>query len=86
MKDLKLQKKDQYNNMSAKDKLDQFHYHEMLDRLHVLMSTLDDHIIQHPVCKLEKEISTNVEQALSLLWQAYQDTGKLSDKKFESEK
>jgi Mn-dependent DtxR family transcriptional regulator len=72
--------------MSAKDKLDQFHYHEMLDRLYVLMSTLDDHIIQHPVCKLEKEISTNVEQALSLLWQAYQDTGKLSDKKFESEK
>ena len=45
--------------MSVKDKLDQFHYHEMLDRLHVLMSTLDDHILQHPVCKLEKEIGKN---------------------------
>jgi hypothetical protein len=86
MKDLKLQTKDQYNNMSAKDKLDQFHYHEMLDRLHVLMSTLDDHIIQHPVCKLEKGIGKNVEEALSLLWQAYQDTGNVIHDRFDSEK
>ena len=68
-----------------KNKLEK-HYHEMLDRLHVLMSTLDDHILQHPVCKLEKEIGKNVEEALSLLWQAYQDTGKVIHDRFDSEK
>lgn len=72
--------------MSVKDKLDQFHYHEMLDRLHVLMSTLDDHILQHPVCKLEKEISKKVDDALTLLFQAYQEAGKISYEKFDSEK
>ena len=72
--------------MSAKDKLDKFHYHEILDRLHVSMSTLDDHILQHPVCKLEKGISKKVEDALTLLFQAYQEAGEISYKKFDSEK
>ena len=64
---------------SPKDKLDKFHYHEMLDRLHVVMSTIDDHILQHPVCKLEKDICTKVDDALTLLFQAYQE-GKLERK------
>ena len=48
--------------MSVKDKLDKFHYHEMLD------STIDDHILQHPVCKLEKDVCTKVDEAVTLLY------------------
>lgn len=69
--------------MSVKDKLDKFHYHEMLDRLHIIMSTIDDHILQHPVCKLEKEVSTKVDKALTLLFQAYQEVGKIDCEKFD---
>ena len=72
-----------YQKMSAKDKLDQFHYHEALDRLHVIMSTIDDHLIQHPVCKLEKEVGNKVEEAFTLLFQAYQEVGLISHKRFE---
>jgi hypothetical protein len=70
--------------MSVKDKLDKFHYHEMLDRLHVVMSTIDNHILQHPVCKLEKEVCTKVDEALTLLFQAYQEVGNIENNKFEN--
>ena len=42
--------------MSKKIKLDKYHYHEMLDRLHVVISMIDDHLQQHPVAKVELEI------------------------------
>jgi len=42
--------------MSKKIKLDKYHYHEMLDRLHVVICMIDDHLQQHPVAKVELEI------------------------------
>ena len=63
-----------------KDKLNPGHYHEMMDRLHVLMSTLDDHIIQHPVAKVDKELNSHLTTALEELWQAYQRAGGLAFK------
>jgi len=51
------------------------HYHEMTDRLHVLMCTIDDHLLQHPVAKLDKNISKKIEKALELLAEAYQEAG-----------
>ena len=61
--------------MSQKPKLDQFHYHEMLDRLHVIMSMIDDHLQQHPVAKIETEIKDLVSAAKDKLHEAYQITG-----------
>jgi hypothetical protein len=69
--------------MSVKDKLDQFHYHEALDRLHVVMSTINDHILQHPVCKLEKKVGNKVDKALILLFEAYQEVGEISHTRFK---
>jgi hypothetical protein len=69
--------------MSTKPKLDKFHYHEMLDRLHVVMSMADDHLQQHPVAKIESEIGKHIDDAVSSLWQAYQLTGKIEYEKFE---
>ena len=58
--------------------LDQFHYHEALDRVHVVMEMMDTHIHQHPVCKINKDISKLVEEAQTSLYQAYQLIGEKS--------
>jgi hypothetical protein len=72
-------------NEEIKDKLDQFHYHEALDRLHVVMSMCDEHLMQHPVIKIESNVKQNVNEAIKLLWQAYQEVGHISDKRFNNE-
>ena len=61
--------------MSKKPKLDKFHYHEMLDRLHVVMSMIDDHLQQHPVAKIEIEIKDLISEAQDKLFEAYQIVG-----------
>ena len=58
------------------DFLNEGHYHEITDRLHVIMSIIDEHIIQHPVGKINKKIYKKVEKAQTLLWEAYQESGK----------
>ena len=58
--------------MAKKPKLTNEHYHEFIDRLHVITSTIDNHVLQHPVCKLDKELCTKVETALDILYEAYQ--------------
>ena len=68
---------------TLKDLLDQFHYHEALDRLHVVMETIDTHLTQHPVLKLNKDIAVLVEEAQTKLFQAYQLAGEKSFKKVE---
>ena len=59
----------------GKIQLDDYHYHELLDRLHVIMSTIDDHLIQHPVCKIETNIKDHITNAVDQLSMAYQLTG-----------
>jgi len=58
------------------------HYHEITDRLHVICCIVDDHLIQHKVNKLDKEVNKPIEQALDLLAEAYQISGQ---KLFKSE-
>lgn len=58
--------------------LDDFHYHEALDRIHVIMDTIDAHLIQHPVLKLETEVKDLVEEAQTKLWHAYQIIGNIN--------
>tara|TARA_B110000259_G_scaffold146126_1_gene164677 strand:- start:2803 stop:3006 length:204 start_codon:yes stop_codon:yes gene_type:complete len=67
--------------MSKKPELDEFHYHEMLDRLHVVMSMIDVHLQQHPVAKIETEIKDLISHAQDSLWQAYQLTGTIEHNK-----
>jgi len=61
--------------MSKKPKLDEFHYHEMTDRLHVMMCSIDVHLQQHPVAKIETEVGKHISRAVDHLWQAYQISG-----------
>lgn len=64
----------------SKPTLDEFHYHEIVDRLHIVMCMIDDHLQQHPVTKLETEASQLISNANDNLWQAYQLLG---TKRFE---
>ena len=68
--------------MKNEDLLTKEHYHEITDRLHVVSCMINDHLIQHPVNKLDKEVSQPIEQALNLIYEAYQISGK---KLFEHE-
>lgn len=60
---------------SKKIKLDEYHYHEMLDRLHVVMSMIDDHLQQHHVAKIEIEVKDLISEAQDKLHEAYQIIG-----------
>lgn len=60
--------------------LDDFHYHELMDRLSVAMTTLDHSIVQHPVSKIETEIKDEITEAYDHLFKAYQ---LVSQKRFD---
>ena len=64
--------------MAKKPKLTEFHYHEALDRSSVILDTIDRHLIQHPVCKLDKEVAKLVEDAAHKMFEAYQLLGDIS--------
>lgn len=51
------------------------HYLELMDRLHVVMCTIDEHILSHPLTKKEKDIKFQVQYAMGQLWDAYQMVG-----------
>jgi hypothetical protein len=61
-----------------KIEINEGHYLELMDRLHVIMSTINDHILEHPLAEQQKEIQSLVEDAISNLWNAYQLVGGLT--------
>ena len=55
------------------------HYLELMDRLHVIMSTLNDHCVDHPIAQSDKNIKFQIEYAIGQLWDAYQLIGNKED-------
>jgi hypothetical protein len=53
------------------------HYLELMDRLHVVCCTINDHILNHPLSEVNPIIQTKIENALELLYDTYQDVGNL---------
>jgi hypothetical protein len=51
------------------------HYLELMDRLHIINCTIDDHILNHPLCEVNKDVQNKIDDALSLLMEAYQLVG-----------
>lgn len=51
------------------------HYLELMDRLHIVMSNIDDHILTHPLTENNSDIQTEIEKAFKHLWDAYQMVG-----------
>ena len=58
-----------------KNDINKGHYLELMDRLHIIMMNIQDHIISHPLTENEKDIQKKVEQASLKLWEAYQLIG-----------
>jgi hypothetical protein len=57
--------------------LDDFHYHEAIDRIMVTIKHIDQHLIQHPFLKLETEVKDLVVDGTDKLWLAYQKLAEL---------
>jgi hypothetical protein len=70
--------------MELQDKINPGHYSEMVDRLHLVMSIIDTHLLQHPVAKANKDVKFQIEYALGQLSDAYQIAGRLNYEKNKS--
>jgi hypothetical protein len=55
------------------------HYLELMDRLHIVMMNIQDHIISHPLTENESYIRKKIEKAQIELWEAYQLVGNKED-------
>ena len=53
-----------------KNKINDGHYLELMYRLHVIICTLNDHCVEHPLSQLDKEIKNQIEYAAGQLWDA----------------
>jgi hypothetical protein len=73
------------SNAELMEVLNDGHFFEVMDRLHVAASMVDEHIMQHPVCKVDKELGKEVELALTHLYNAYQIAGKLNFNRHEKQ-
>ena len=51
------------------------HYLELMDRIHIAACMIDDHILNHPLSENEPDIQNKLDEALSLLLDAYQLVG-----------
>jgi hypothetical protein len=54
------------------------HYLELMDRLHVIMCTLNDHCVEHPISQSDADIKFKIEYAIGQLFDAYQMIGNKS--------
>ena len=50
-----------------------------MDRIHIVMMNVQDHIIDHPLAENERDIRKKIEKALHKLWEAYQLVGQKED-------
>ncbi len=58
-----------------KVKLNEGYYHEAMDRCHVLMETINTHLVEHPVGTQKDKINRMFIRAIIALNEAYQMAG-----------
>ena len=51
------------------------HYLELMDRLHVTISNIDTHILQHQLSEVNKDIQNKINEAMETLMDVYQMVG-----------
>ncbi len=62
-----------------KNLINKGHYLELMDRIHIVMINIQDHLIDHPLSENEKDIQKKIEKAQHKLWEAYQLVGNKED-------
>ena len=55
------------------------HYLELMDRIHIVMMNIQDHLIDHPLAENERDVRKKIEKGLHKLWEAYQLVGNKED-------
>lgn len=70
--------KDKVKNDVSVD-IDDFHYHEALDRTHLISLMIDETLLNHPVINKHKGLLENIQEAQKLLDNSYQHIGTLRD-------
>jgi hypothetical protein len=66
------------SNKQKKNSINDGHYLELMDRLHIVICTLNDHCLEHPLSQSDKEIKFQIEYAIGQIWDAYQLVGNKS--------
>lgn len=64
--------------MEDKIEINDGHYLELMDRLHVIMCTLNDHCVEHLISQSDTDIKSKIEYAIGQLFDAYQMIGNKS--------
>jgi hypothetical protein len=68
-----------------KEPLNQGHYSEVLDRLYIMISNIEDYLLDHPLVKSSVELQDLIESAQAKLAQAYQSVNVSEDTQFAEE-
>lgn len=76
--------------MSKKNKkkveLDEFHYHEVVDRIYLIENNVDSFLLNHIAVKQHEDVKKRVKKASKLLVEAYQLMSGYEHKLFPAEK
>ena len=64
-----------------KNKINNGHYLELMDRLHVQSSMIEEHLVNHPLTKKIKKVKKLIDNASWTLIEAYQIVGQKSYEK-----
>ena len=62
--------------------LDEFHYHEALDRSYVVAEILENTLIEHIVIQENKQLKEKLEKAQELIIEVYQEIGSMQIRLF----
>lgn len=62
------------------DELDDFYYHEVLDRLMIINDMMENYLMDHPVCQKHKDLKDLIESAQDILGEAYLMMGDIRNK------
>ena len=63
------------NKYNMEKEINDGHYLELMDRLHIVMSNIDDHILNHPLTEINEDVKSKIDESLTLLFEAYQMIG-----------
>ena len=72
---------DKQKSIQPSSELDEFHYHEALDRSFLVASMIDELLLKHPVFEKHETLRESAEKAQELLAEVYQTIGYLELKK-----
>jgi hypothetical protein len=65
--------------------LDEFHYHEITDRLYTIMVMIDNLLISHPTTLQHNNLKKKITDAHDNIFDAYQISGDLSSNNIKNE-